>query len=163
MLTEREILSTLEMLENEHLDLRTVTLGINLLDCASHDLKRFQDNVLSKINDLAGGLVRTCDRVGNKYGIPVVNKRISVSPIAVAAAPFSSSQMIDIAHTLNRAAQDVNVDFIGGFSALVEKGIAKGDRALIDAIPEALAGTDRVCSSINLASTRAGLNMDAVN
>ncbi|MEJ2474219.1 MAG: PFL family protein [Desulfobacterales bacterium] len=162
MLTEREILSTLEMLENEHLDLRTVTLGINLLDCASHDLKRFQDNVLFKINDLAGGLVRTCDAVGNKYGIPVVNKRISVSPIAVAAAPFSSSQMIDIAHTLNRAAQEVNVDFIGGFSALVEKGIAKGDRALIDAIPEALAGTDRVCASVNVASTRAGINMDAV-
>jgi len=162
MLTEREILSTLEMLENEHLDVRTVTLGINLLDCASHDLKRFQDNVLSKISDLAGGLVKTCDRVGNKYGIPVVNKRISVSPIAVAAAPFSSSQMIEIAHTLNRAAQEVNVDFIGGFSALVEKGIAKGDRALIDAIPEALAGTDRVCASINVASTRAGINMDAV-
>ncbi|MFY9706980.1 MAG: PFL family protein [Desulfobacterales bacterium] len=162
MLTEREILSTLEMLENEHLDVRTVTLGINLLDCASHDLKRFQDNVLSKINDLAGGLVKVCDRVGNKYGIPVVNKRISVSPIAVAAAPFSSSQMIEIAYTLNRAAQEVNVDFIGGFSALVEKGIAKGDRALIDAIPEALAGTDRVCASINVASTRAGINMDAV-
>ncbi|MGA8240413.1 MAG: PFL family protein [Desulfobacterales bacterium] len=162
MLTEREILSTLEMLENEHLDVRTVTLGINLLDCASHDLKRFQDNVLSKIYDLAGGLVKVCDRVGNKYGIPVVNKRISVSPIAVAAAPFSSSQMIEIAHTLNRAAQEVNVDFIGGFSALVEKGIAKGDRALIDAIPEALAGTDRVCASINVASTRAGINMDAV-
>ncbi|MGA9234435.1 MAG: PFL family protein, partial [Desulfobacterales bacterium] len=136
--------------------------GINLLDCASHDLKRFQDNVLSKINDLAGGLVKVCDRVGNKYGIPVVNKRISVSPIAVAAAPFSSSQMIEIAYTLNRAAQEVNVDFIGGFSALVEKGIAKGDRALIDAIPEALAGTDRVCASINVASTRAGINMDAV-
>jgi hypothetical protein len=150
------------MLENEHLDVRTVTLGINLLDCASHELKRFQDNVLSKINDLAGGLVRACDRVGNKYGIPVVNKRISVTPIAVAAAPFSSSQMIDIALTLNRAAQEVNVDFIGGFSALVEKGIAKGDRALIDAIPEALAGTDRVCASINVASTRAGINMDAV-
>lgn len=162
MLTEREILSTLEMLENEHLDVRTVTLGISLLDCASHDLQRFQDKVLSKIHELAGGLVRTCDRVGNKYGIPVVNKRISVSPIAVAAAPFSSSQMIAIARTLNRAAQEVNVDFIGGFSALVEKGIAKGDRALIDAIPEALAGTERVCASINVASTRAGINMDAV-
>ncbi|MDZ7579201.1 MAG: PFL family protein [Deltaproteobacteria bacterium] len=162
MLTEREILSTLEMLENEHLDVRTVTLGINLLDCASHDLQRFQDKVLSKIYELAGGLVRTCDRVGNKYGIPVVNKRISLSPIAVAAAPFSSSQMIAIARTLNRAAQEVNVDFIGGFSALVEKGIAKGDRALIDAIPEALAGTERVCASINVASTRAGINMDAV-
>ncbi len=150
------------MLENEHLDVRTVTLGINLLDCASHDLQRFQDKVLSKIHELAGGLVRTCDRVGNKYGIPVVNKRISLSPIAVAAAPFSSSQMIAIARTLNRAAQEVNVDFIGGFSALVEKGIAKGDRALIDAIPEALAGTERVCASINVASTRAGINMDAV-
>ncbi|MFZ1199630.1 MAG: DUF711 family protein, partial [Desulfobacterales bacterium] len=162
MLTDREILSTLEMLESEHLDVRTVTLGINLLDCASHDLKRFQDNILSKIGDLAGPLVRTCDRVGGTYGIPVVNKRISVSPIGVAAAPFSSSQMIDIARTLDRAAREVNVDFIGGFSALVEKGMARGDRALIDAIPEALAGTDRVCASINVASTRAGTNMDAV-
>ena len=162
MLTDREILSTLEMLQNEHLDVRTVTLGISLLDCASHDLKRLKDNILSKIDDLAGHLVRECDRVGDKYGIPVVNKRISVSPIAVVAAPFSSSQMIEVAHTLNRAAQEVGVDFIGGFTALVEKGIAKGDRALIDAIPEALAETERVCASVNVASTRAGINMDAV-
>ena len=162
MLTEREILSTLEMVQNEHLDVRTVTLGINLFDCSSHDLTHFKDRILFKINELAGHLVKVCDRIGDKYGIPVVNKRISVSPIAVAAAPFSSSQMIDIARTLNRAAEDVNVDFIGGFTALVEKGIAKGDRALIDAIPEALAETDRVCASINVASTRAGINMDAV-
>ena len=162
MLTQREILSTLEMLQNEHLDVRTVTLGINLFDCSSHDLKRFKDNIMFKIKDLAGNLVRVCNRIGDKYGIPVVNKRISVSPIAVAAAPFSSSQMIDVARTLNQAAEDVNVDFIGGFTALVEKGIAKGDRALIDAIPEALAETERVCASINVASTRAGINMDAV-
>jgi uncharacterized protein (UPF0210 family) len=162
MLTEREILSTLEMVQNEHLDVRTVTLGINLLDCASDDLTRFKDKIKFKINDIAGNLVKVCERVGDRYGIPVVNKRISVSPIAVVAAPFSSSQMIEIARTLNRVAEEVNVDFIGGFTALVEKGIAKGDRALIDAIPEALAETDRVCASINVASTRAGINMDAV-
>ena len=162
MLTDREILSTLEMLQNEHLDVRTVTLGISLLDCAGGDLDQFKSRILGRITDVAGNLVRVCNRVGEKYGIPVVNKRISVSPIAVAAASFSSSQMIEIAKALDRAAQEVNVDFIGGFSALVEKGIARGDRALIDAIPEALAETDRVCASINVASTRAGINMDAV-
>ena len=162
MLTDREILTTLEMLKNEHLDVRTVTLGINLLDCASHDLNRFQETVYNKINQLAHNLVNVCDQIGDKYGIPVVNKRISVSPIAVVGAPFSSSQMIEIAKTLNAAAKEVKVDFIGGFSALVEKGIARGDRALIDAIPEALAQTERVCASVNVASTRAGINMDAV-
>ena len=162
MLTDREILSTLEMLKNEHLDVRTVTLGINLLDCASHELNRLQDTAFNKITNLARNLVSVCDQIGNKYGIPVVNKRISVSPIAVVGAPFSSSQMIEIAKTLNTAAEEVKVDFIGGFSALVEKGIARGDRALIDAIPEALAQTERVCASVNVASTRAGINMDAV-
>ena len=162
MLTQREILSTLEMLQNEHLDVRTVTLGINLLNCTSHDLKTLQDKILFRITDLAHNLVAVCNRVGDKYGIPVVNKRISVSPIAVVAAPFSSSQMIAVARTLDRAAAEVGVDFIGGFSALVEKGIARGDRALIDAIPEALAETRRVCASVNVASTRAGINMDAV-
>ena len=162
MLTDREILSTLEMLQSEHLDVRTVTLGINLLECTSHDLSRLKDNIFKKISTLAGNLVPICERVGEKYGIPVVNKRISVSPIAVVAGPFSSSQMIDIAHTLDKAAADVGVDFIGGFTALVEKGISKSDRALIDAIPEALAETERVCASVNVASTRAGINMDAV-
>ena len=162
MLTDREILSTLEMLQSEHLDVRTITLGVNLLDCASHDLNRLKQNVFNKIATLAGNLVTVCERVGEKYGIPVVNKRISVSPIAVVAGPFSSSQMIEIARTLNRAAEEVGVDFIGGFTALVEKGIAKSDRALIDAIPEALAETERVCASVNVASTRAGINMDAV-
>lgn len=162
MLSEREIISTLEMLQNENLDVRTVTLGINLLDCASRDLNQLNDSIYNKITDLAGNLVKVCDQIGDKYGIPVVNKRVSISPIAVVAGPFSSSQMIEIAKMLNQAALAVNVDFIGGFSALVEKGIAKSDRALIDAIPEALSETDRVCASVNVASTRAGINMDAV-
>jgi uncharacterized protein (UPF0210 family) len=162
MLSDREIISTLEMVKSENLDVRTVTLGINLFDCASHDLNQLRDNIITKITSLAGNLVNICDQIGDKYGIPVVNKRISVSPIAVLAAPFSTSQMIEIARTMNKAAEDVNVDFIGGFSALVEKGMAKGDRALIDAIPESLAETQRVCASVNVASTRAGINMDAV-
>lgn len=162
MLTDSEILSTLEMLENEHLDLRTVTLGISLLDCASHDPAKVKNKMHSKITHFAEHLVPVCDRVGQKYGIPVVNKRIAVSPLAVVGAALSSSQLVDIAHTLNEVAQEVNVDFIGGFSALVQKGIARGDRALIEAIPQALAGTQRVCASINVASTKAGINMDAV-
>ena len=162
MLSTSEIVSTLEMLQNEHLDVRTVTLGINLLDCASDDLNRFKDNIFTRITGLAKNLVHVCNQVGDKYGIPVVNKRISVSPVAVLGAMFSSREMVEIAKTLNEAAVSVNVDFIGGFTALVQKGVARGDRALIEAIPQALAETDRVCSSVNVASTRSGINMDAV-
>ena len=162
MLNEQEVLSTLEMLKNENLDVRTVTLGINLFDCASDDPQRFQDNIRRKITDLSRNLVAVCDQVGEKYGIPVVNKRISVSPIAVAAAPFHPDDMVAIAVTLNDAAASVGVDFIGGFSALVQKGIAAGDRALIEAVPRALTETERVCAFINVASTRAGINVDAV-
>ncbi len=162
MLTDREIISTLEMLENEHLDVRTVTLGISLLDCASHDLEKIKNKIRAKISHFAAKLVPVCDRVGQKYGIPVVNKRIAVSPIAVVGAALSSSQLVDIAKTLNSVAQEVGVDFIGGFSALVQKGIARGDHALIEAIPLALAATERVCASVNVASTKAGINMDAV-
>jgi hypothetical protein len=162
MLTEREIISTLEMLENENLDVRTVTLGINLLDCAGDDLDKVTSKVHAKISHFAENLVPVCDRIGQKYGIPVVNKRIAVSPIAVVGAALSSFQLTDIARTLDDAAQDVGVDFIGGFSALVQKGIARGDRALIEAIPHALTATERVCASVNVASTKAGINMDAV-
>lgn len=162
MLTHREIMSVLEMLRNEHLDLRTVTLGISLLDCASDNIERFNKKIADRITRQAERLVATCDHVGEKYGIPVVNKRISVSPIAVAGAPFDAAQLVTVAQTLDQAAKMVNVDFIGGFSALVEKGMARGDRALIDAIPQALATTERVCASLNVASTRAGINMDAV-
>ena len=162
MLSDREVLSTLEMLKNEHLDVRTVTLGISLLDCASHDPGRFCEQIRAKIRGLARDLVAVCDEVGDKYGIPVVNKRIAVSPIAVAAAPFAAADLVEVARTLDGAAEEVRVDFIGGFSALVEKGFAAGDLALIEAIPEALAATRRVCASVNVATTRAGINMDAV-
>jgi uncharacterized protein (UPF0210 family) len=162
MLSDREVLSTLEMLKNEHLDVRTVTMGISLLDCASHDEDRFREQIHAKISTLARDLVRICDEVGDKYGIPVVNKRIAVSPMAVAGAPFSSGQLVNIAHTLDMSAGEVSVDFIGGFSALVEKGFTESDLALIEAIPEALSKTERVCASVNVASTRAGINMDAV-
>jgi len=162
MFTHGEILSVLEMLRNEHLDLRTVTLGLNLLDCASDDIKRFQTRIYDRITRTAENLVAVCDQVGEKYGIPVVNKRISVSPIAVAAAPFNADEMVAIAQTLDKAARAINVDFLGGFSALVEKGMARGDRALIEALPQALATTERVCASVNVATTRAGVNMDAV-
>ncbi|MBW2434606.1 MAG: PFL family protein [Deltaproteobacteria bacterium] len=162
MLTQREILSTLEMLKNEHLDVRTVTLGINLLDCASQNLENLTHKIRTRINHYAANLVSACDYIGQKYGIPVVNKRIAVSPIAVVGAAMSSSQMIAVARVLDEAAEAVDVDFIGGFSALVEKGIARGDMALLEAIPHALAETQRVCASVNVASTKAGINMDAV-
>ncbi len=162
MLTEKEILSTIEMVQHENLDVRTVTMGINLLNCVSHDHERLKDRLRNRIIHLARNLVRVCDQVGDKYGIPVVNKRISVSPMAVIGAPFSASRMVELAVVLDEAARTVNVDFIGGFSALVEKGMAEGDRKLIEAIPDALTETDRVCASVNVASTRAGINMDAV-
>lgn len=162
MFNDREMVSTLEMLKHENLDVRAVTLGVNLFDCASHDSDKFIDNIRKKITGLAGNLVSTCNTVGDKYGIEVVNKRISISPIAVAAAPFSSTEMVKIAKALDEIAQEVGIDFIGGFSALVEKGIANGDAALIEAIPEALTVTNRLCASVNVGSTRAGINMDAV-
>ena len=163
MLTDREVLSTIEMLRSEHLDVRTVTLGVSLLDCASHDADRFCRNIHRKIRALGADLIRTCDEIGDKYGIPVVNKRIAVSPVAVAAAPFDAAGMVRVAHTLDEAAREMNVDFIGGFSALVEKGFTPGDRALIEAVPRALSETERVCASINVASTAAGINMDGVS
>ncbi len=162
MLTDREVISTLEMLKNEHLDVRAVTLGISLFDCASDDFERFTARIFNKIIRLSKNLVSFCNDVGDKYGIPVVNKRISLSPIGVVGAPFNSDQMVKIAGVLDRAAKEVGVDFVGGFGALVEKGAARGDLALIKAIPQALAETDRVCSSVNVASSRAGINMDAV-
>ncbi|MGD9017397.1 MAG: PFL family protein [Desulfobacterales bacterium] len=162
MLTQDEILSTLEMVQSEHLDLRTVTLGISLADCASENDSRLRRNIREKIQTLSRHLVSVCDRIGDKYGIPVVNKRISVSPASVFAGNRTPDEMVSVAHSLDEAAKAAKVDFIGGFSALVENGFTRGDRALIEAIPKALAETARVCASINVASTRAGINMDAV-
>ncbi|MCP4021927.1 MAG: PFL family protein [Desulfobacteraceae bacterium] len=162
MYDDNEILSTIEMVKNENLDVRAVTLGINLFDCISHDLQKFKTNIRSKIVTHAADLVKTCDQVGEKYGIKVVNKRISISPISLVGATFSTPQMVEIAQTLNDIARQVDIDFIGGFSALVEKGIAPGDQALINALPQALFETQRVCASVNVATTRAGINMDAI-
>jgi uncharacterized protein (UPF0210 family) len=150
------------MLQSEHLDVRTVTLGLNLLDCVSDNLNQFKNNLHHRILEKASQLVSVCDQIGSTYGIPVVNKRISVSPVAVMGACFTSDQLVQVAKTLNDAAAEVQVDFIGGFTALVEKGVARGDRALIRAIPQALTETERLCASVNVASTRAGINMDAV-
>ncbi len=163
MLTEHEVLSTLNMLRNEHLDVRTVTLGINLFDCASHDFDMFAYKARAKINKYASALVSVCDEVGARYGIPVVNKRISVSPIGVVGASFSRDQMVRACRVLDESAKMASVDFLGGFGCLVEKGITPGERALIDSLPEALAMTDRICSSINVGSSRCGINMDAVD
>ena len=162
MLTDREVLSTLNMLRNEHLDVRTVTLGISLFDCASHDFDVFAYRVRSKIAKYAAKLVATCNDVGDRFGIPVVNKRISVSPIGVVGASFTREQMVKACQVLDEAAKNAGVDFLGGFGALVEKGSTPGERNLIDSLPEALSTTDRICSSINVASSRAGINMDAV-
>jgi hypothetical protein len=162
MLTDREVLSTLNMLRNEHLDVRTVTLGISLFDCACDDFDRFAAKVRDKISRHAEKLVAYCDEVGDKYGIPVVNKRISVSPMGVVGAAFGPDEMVRAACVLDEAARDAGVDFLGGFGALVDKGMTSGDRALIEALPEALAVTERVCSSINVATSKTGINMDAV-
>ncbi len=162
MLSEMEVLQILEMVKNEHLDVRTVTLGVSLFDCVSHDIDIFKEKIYTKITRLAENFVSQCNVVGQKYGIEVVNKRISVSPIAVCGGGFTSKEFIEIAKTLDNIAEEVGVDFIGGFSALVEKGMTNGDIELIKAIPQSLAQTNRVCSSVNVASSKTGINMDAV-
>jgi len=162
MLNEKDIISTLMMVREQNLDLRTVTVGINLTDCVSDDLETFKRKIYDKITRYAGQLVASCNRIERRYGIEVANKRISISPIGVVGAPFSSEQLVEVAITLDKAAHELGVDFIGGFTALVEKGMSKGDQALIEAIPQALTQTQRICSSVNVASTRAGINMDAI-
>lgn len=162
MFTHNEILATIGMVKNEHLDVRAVTLGINIMDCAGDSIKTVKNKLYDKICKSAENLVPTCNIIGQKYDIPIVNKRISISPISAMAAAFAKDDMVSLAQTLDKAAKTVGIDFIGGFSALVDKGITRGDRALIDAIPEALASTERVCSSVNVASTKAGINIDAV-
>lgn len=154
-------METISMIQNENLDIRTITMGISLLDCASSDIDASCEKIYRKITRLAGNLVRTGEEIEEKYGIPIINKRISVTPIAMLAAA-SGGDVVKYAETLERAALEVGVNFIGGFSALVHKGFSAGDRELINAIPEALSRTTRVCSSVNIGSTKAGINMDAV-
>ncbi|MDR1806006.1 MAG: PFL family protein [Clostridium sp.] len=161
MLNTRDILETIRMIDEENLDIRTITMGISLLDCADSDIERSCGKVYSKICRLAKNLVRVGDEIGREYGIPIINKRVAVTPIAMLVAA-SGGDPIKYAKTLDEAAHRVGVNFIGGYSALVQKGFAAGDEALIRSIPQALAQTERVCSSVNIGSTKAGINMDAV-
>ncbi len=162
MIRSDQILKTVEMIQKENLDVRAVTMGISLLDCRTGDAETTARNIGDKIKLLAGSFVDTCERIGGKYGVPVVNKRISVTPISHVGAGFSQEEFVLLAKALDRAAAEVGIDIIGGYSANVEKGISQGDMNLIASIPEALASTGKVCSSINAGSTRHGLNMDAV-
>jgi uncharacterized protein (UPF0210 family) len=161
MLNIRDIMETITMIQEENLDIRTITMGMSLLDCADADIDRSCAKVYDKITRLAEKLVATGEDIEHMYGIPIINKRISVTPIAMLAA-VSGGDPVKYALTLERAAQTVGVNFIGGYSALVHKGFSAGDLALIRSIPEALSVTDHICSSVNIGSTKAGINMDAV-
>jgi uncharacterized protein (UPF0210 family) len=162
MIRSDPIFDTIRMFQEEHLDVRTVTLGLDLQDCSSPVAQHLRDKVHAKIVRHAGGLGRATADIERRFGIPVVNRRIAVSPMASVAAGHNRDDLIAIAGTLDAAAGDVGVDLIGGYSALVHKHSTPTARALIDSLPEALATTDRVCASVNVASTRAGINMDAV-
>ena len=162
LINSSEILQTIEMIDQQHLDVRTVTMGINLLDCADRDMDVCCKRVYDKICTLADKLVETGCAIEREFGIPIVNKRISVSPISLVAAACEDDDYAPLAKTLDKAAKAVGVNFIGGFSALAHKGFTKSDLRLINSIPRALTETELVCSSVNVASTRAGINMDAV-
>ncbi|MGF7185734.1 hypothetical protein GGQ84_001826 [Desulfitispora alkaliphila] len=160
--SSQEILETIRMVEMENLDIRTITMGISLRDCAHANAKVAQERVYDKVTRLASNLVKVGNKIEVDYGIPIVNKRISVTPVAMIAESSDVEDYVGFAEALDRAAKEVGVNFIGGFSALVHKGFTKGDQILIDSIPEALSRTERVCSSVNVGTTKAGINMDAV-
>ncbi|MBQ2753805.1 MAG: PFL family protein [Firmicutes bacterium] len=162
MISKFEVIETNRMIQESKLDVRTITMGINLMDCADSDIDKFNEKVYNKITTCAKDLVKVGNELEKQFGIPIVNKRISVTPIAIAAAGCKTDSYVSVAQTLDRAAKDVGVNFIGGFSALVQKGCTKSDEILINSIPEALKVTERVCSSVNVGTTRNGINMDAV-
>ncbi len=158
----QEIIETIQMVRTEHLDIRTVTMGISLLDCAAEDTETLCGRIYEKILARAGRLVPVCETIEKELGIPIVHKRIAVTPIALLAAGIPAEGFTAVARTLDAAAAAAGVNFIGGFSVLVHKGFTRGDGDLINALPEALAGTERLCASVNLATSKAGINMDAV-
>ena len=162
MLSSKEILDTISMIDQQHLDIRTITMGISLLDCADPDAETACRKIYDKICRRAEKLVFTGESIEREFGIPIVNKRVSVTPISLVAGVSVTGDYVPFAVALDNAAKNTGVNFIGGFSALVQKGFTAGDRKLIEAIPEALATTDLVCSSVNVGSTKAGINMDAV-
>lgn len=161
MINAHEILETIKMIDEEYLDVRTITMGISLIDCADSDIDRSCEKIYQKITRLAKDLVKTGEDIEREYGIPIINKRISVTPISILLG-VSGGDPIKYALTLERCAQDVGVNFIGGYSALVQKGYSAGDKELMLSIPEALMKTEHVCASVNVGSTKAGINMDAV-
>ncbi len=162
MLNTNDILETIHMIREENLDIRTVTMGISLFDCVSDDPKRLEQKIYDKITGTAKNLVPVAEELEARYGIPIINKRISLTPISLVGGALPPEGYVRIAEVLERAAGNLGVNFIGGFSALVQKGMTVGARSLITAIPEALASTAHICSSVNVASTKAGINMDAV-
>ena len=161
-ITPQEVAETISMVAEQNLDLRTITMGISLAGCADEDMGRMCDKVYDRITHTAEHLVETAEDLEAEYGIPIANKRVSVTPITQVAAGCADEDLSPLAHAMDRAAESLGIDFMGGFSALVQKGMGATDRKLIASVPEALATTDRVCSSLNIASTRAGINMDAV-
>ena len=161
-ITPNEVAETLAMVSEQNLDLRTITMGISLLGCADEDMDRMCDKIYDRIVTQAEHLVETAEDLEREYGIPIANKRVSVTPIAMVAAGCADEDFSPIARTMDRAAETLGIDFMGGFSALVQKGMGSADQRLINSIPDALSTTERVCSSLNVASTRAGINMDAV-
>lgn len=162
MITFENIFETNRMITENKLDVRTITMGISLRDCAHPNIDKFCQNIYEKITRSAEFLVKTGEDIEAEYGIPIINKRVSVTPIAIAADACRTDSYVPVAEAMDRAAKEVGINFIGGFSALVEKGFTNGDRILIDSIPQALATTELVCSSVNLGSTKAGINMDCV-
>lgn len=162
MINFNEVNETIQMLDNQHLDVRTVTMGISLFDCADSSMEKACQRIYDKICTKAEHLVQKCEAIENTYGIPIVNKRISVTPIVHIASASRCNDLVPFAQILEKAAQTVGVNFLGGFSALVHKGITPGDAALLRSIPEALSVTEHICSSVNIGSTKAGINMDAV-
>ena len=160
MITIDDILETNRMITENKLDVRTITMGISLRDCAHPNIEQFCRNVYDKVTKSAEFLVETGKDIEAEYGIPIINKRVSVTPIAIAADACKTDSYVPVAEALDRAAKEIGINFIGGFSALVEKGYTHGDQVLISSIPQALSSTDLVCSSVNLGSTKAGVNMD---
>lgn len=164
MINIYEVLETNKMIEHENLDVRTITMGISLLDCADTKLEKVCENIYNKITLYAKNLVKTGDDISREFGIPIVNKRVSITPISLVggAACKTPEDYVKIAHTLDKAAKEVGINFLGGYSAVVSKGMTKSDELLIRSIPQALAETERICSSVNVGSTKTGINMDAV-
>lgn len=161
MFNKREIIETIKMIDEQNLDVRTITMGISLIDCMDSDINKSCEKVYNKIYNYAKDLVKTGEYISKKYGIPIINKRVSVTPISLLVG-VSGGNPILYAKTLDKVANDIGIDFIGGYTALVQKGFAPGDLELINSIPEALANTTKLCSSVNIGSTRAGINLDAV-